>query len=232
MGSLVRGSLRWIGRAALSFIVLLVVYFGIVLVGLIPVNNDFLADEQGVEIMVISNAVHADLVLPLHNEHCDWRNDFSPSEFIADTNGATHVAIGWGDAGFFIHTPTWNDLKFSTAANALLWPSQSCLHVSMTRDEYVRPHAQVVKVSPQQYGELVQFIQSTFVTNDAGEKVSLEGAYGRTDAFYEAAGNYHALNTCNSWAGRGLKSAGVRVPWLTPMPKSVFLYLPEDDGSH
>jgi Protein of unknown function (DUF2459) len=51
------------------------------------------------------------------------------------------------------------------------------------------------------------------------------GAYGTDDAFYYAHGSYHAFNTCNCWVGRGLKAAGVRTGWFTPLPKTVSLYM-------
>ena len=57
-----------------------------------------------------------------------------------------------------------------------------------------------------------------------------DGAYGQNDAFFMAHGNYHCLNTCNSWVGGAMKSGGMRTGWLTPMPKSMFLYLPEQDS--
>ena len=210
-------------------VALLMLYFLIVAVGLIPVNNNFTPADDGVEIMIISNAVHSDIVMPLRNEHFDWWSEFSPNHFAEDTSDATHVAVGWGDAGFYIETPTWNDLKFSTAANALLWPSESCLHAYVIKDEHIRPHAQSIRISADQYQQLVEFIQSTFERDASGSTVTIDVAYGRTDAFFESTGRYHALNTCNSWAGRGLKTAGVRVPWITPLPNTVSLYLPTDE---
>ena len=218
---------RWTKRAVTVFGLLLLLYAAIVLIGLIPVNNDFAESDGGIEILLISSAVHADLVLPAVNEQRNWRAEFATEHFSADVRGATHVAIGWGDAGFYIHTPTWSDLRASTAANALLLPSQSCMHVGFTYDEYVRPKAQSVMISPEQYAKLLTFIDASFEKDDANEEVFIPGAYGTHDAFFEANGNYHALNTCNSWIGRAMRTAGIRVPMLTPLPKTAFLYLPE-----
>ena len=41
--------------------------------------------------------------------------------------GDRYVAIGWGDRGFYVDTPTWADLKLSTLCNALFVPSESVL---------------------------------------------------------------------------------------------------------
>ncbi|MEQ8790817.1 MAG: TIGR02117 family protein [Pirellulaceae bacterium] len=206
----------------------MLLYAAIVLVGLIPVNNDFEPTADGVEIHVISNAVHADLVMPIEAAGVDWRERFPAACFRGDTADATHVAIGWGDRGFFLETPTWADLKASTTANALLWPSDSCMHVRLTKLNYLAEDARSVRISPEQYGRLVEHIRSTFVQNGDGSFLPIAGAhYGQHDAFFAARGAYHGLNTCNSWAGRGLRSAGVRTGWLTPLPKTVYWYLPD-----
>ena len=218
----------WFRRFVLTVLTLVAAYSVIVVVGLIPVNNDFSSAESGIEVLIISNEVHADLILPMRHELRDWRTILPTQSFAGETDGATHVAIGWGDAGFYLHTPTWSDLKFSTAANALFWPSDSCMHVSMTRAEHYRSRARSVRLSTDQYALLIQFIDDSFDRNEQNEVVTIPGAYGNNDAFFEANGHYHALNTCNSWAGDALQSAGVRVPWLTPLPKSVYLYLPDE----
>ena len=204
--------------------------FGLlILVGLIPVNNDFRPAADGIEIMVVSNPVHADIVLPVVSSVIDWRDHFPPEAFRGDTAGATHVAIGWGDKGFFIETPTWNDLKVSTAAHALFWPSGTCLHVVMLESPNFTD-GRSVKISDQQYRQLTEFILASFQKNQQGEKVQIVGeSYSDNDAFYEALGTYHLLNTCNSWVGRALRTAGVRCGWLTPMPKTIYLFLPQAD---
>jgi uncharacterized protein (TIGR02117 family) len=69
----------------------------------------------------------------------------------------------------------------------------------------------------------------SFRRDEDGRFQLIDGAaYGSNDAFYEAHGAYHAFNTCNCWVGRGLKAAGVRTGWFTPLPKTVSLYLPTD----
>ena len=204
----------------------------ILLVGLVPVNNQFQPTKDGVEIFVVSTAVHADIILPRQNEVEDWSEWFSEFEYRGDISRASHVAFGWGDRGFFLETETWDDLKLSIAANALLWPSESCVHVSFTRPEYYTA-ATSVTISEEQYEQLVEFIKSTLVLDDEGNPNQIEGyAYSSTDAFFDAYGNYHLLNTCNSWVGRALKTSGVRVPWLSPMPKSPKMYIETEKGSN
>lgn len=224
-----RRTCRFVSRVCL---VVIGVYFAIVLVGLIPVNNDFQETPGGIRIYVVSNAVHADLVLPLEAEGVDWGDCFPAESFRGNIDRATHVAIGWGDRGFFLKTPTWADLEFSVVANALLFPSDTCMHVDMTRAEFLGSGARSVEISAPQYQQLVDSIRASMDLNADGSAVLIANAsYGASDAFFDAKGRYHCLNTCNSWVGRVLKSAGVKTPWIAPLPKTVYLYFPDEIGN-
>lgn len=215
---------RWLKRTFQFAIGLLIIYLVILLMGLIPVNNDFRQTADGIEIHIVSNPVHADFILPVANSVFDWRKEFPDDCFPADVQSFSHIAFGWGDRGFFLETPTWNDLKTSTAANALLWPSRSCMHVHYTRPDYY-PELDTVRISHDQYLALVKYIQSSFDRSEDRYQACPGYHYYKTDAFFEAQGRYHMLNTCNSWVGGGLQAAGVRAPWMSPLPGTPTLYL-------
>lgn len=222
-----------IARAVLRcfqvFFLLLGLYLLLALVGLIPVNNDFEPAADGVEIMVASTAIHADLLLPIRNETVDWSRHFPPSDFAGDVSRASRVAVGWGNKEFYVDTPTYGDLKAGTVFRALFWPSPTCMHVIMRDEQDVPATVRKTKISHEQYRRLVEHVLATFRRDEAGRFSLIEGgAYGGRDAFYHAHGSYHACNTCNCWVGRGLKVAGVRTGWFTPLPKTVFLYLPAE----
>jgi len=226
--SLSRRYWRVLRRIARVLLLAFVFYIVIVLVGLIPVNSDFVPAQDGIEIFLVSNPVHADVVLPIDTDTIDWREHFPPECFSGDVSWATHVAIGWGDRGFYVETPTWADLRVSTATRALLWPSATCFHVTMTRAEFLGEDARSVKISVEQYRQLVEYINSDFRLDTSGGKRQLDCvAYDTNDAFFEAHGRYHCLNTCNCWTGGAMKAGGIKTGWLTPLPKTVFLYLPE-----
>ncbi|MBM4094212.1 MAG: TIGR02117 family protein [Planctomycetes bacterium] len=218
---------RLIKRFVQFALLLVVLYVGIVLVGLIPVNNAFQPTPGGIEILLVSSSVHADVVMPITTDTIDWREHFPANCFRGDTSRATHVAIGWGDRAFFIETPQWSDLRLSTAARALFWPTASCLHVSMTVPEQLGADARSVTISVREYEQLVTTVNASFRVDANGAKVQVPHvAYSGDDAFFEAHGSYHCLNTCNSWVGRAMRSAGIRTAWLTPLPRTLFLYLP------
>ena len=101
------------------------------------------------------------------------------------------------------------------------------MHVSYAYGNLYLPYGKSVKVSQDQYRIIVEQIRSTFQQDQLGQFVKLPAAYGLNDAFFKANGTYHCFNTCNSWTGRVLKQAGVRVPWFSPLPKTVFLWLPD-----
>ena len=147
---------------------LFLLYFAIVLVGLIPVNNDFRPTADGVEIHIISTDVHADFILPMTTDTIDWRREFPADMFRGDTSRATHVMVGWGDKGFYLETRTWADFRIATALKALLWPTDSCLHVNLTRIDRLRIKPRTVTISIEQYESLVDFIEQTFARNDEG----------------------------------------------------------------
>jgi uncharacterized protein (TIGR02117 family) len=184
---------------------------------------------EGVEIRVVSTAVHADVIVPLVTVDFNWLEHFPHELFQGDVRFATHVAVGWGDRGFYLETPTWAELKLSTALRALLWPTASCFHVTMTRADQWLGKGRLIRISPARYRELVEYILSGLIRDAQGRVTVVPGiAHGDSDIFLEARGRYHCLNTCNSWVGRAMRRAGIRVPWFTPLPKSMFLWLPKD----
>lgn len=226
--SRLRRAVRFVIRCLIIVLLPIGLYLVIVLIGLIPVNNDFEPTPDGVEVHLTSTAIHADIVLPIKNDVVDWRNHFPATVFSGDTSKATHVAIGWGDKGFYIGTPTWADLKASTVASALFWSSDACMHISLCKVEELGEESRSVRISLEEYRKLVDYIEKTFRHNKDGSKMLIANvSYGPYDAFFEAHGNYHVFNTCNCWTGAAMRTAGIRTGWFTPLPKTVFLYLPD-----
>lgn len=242
--TLLRRVWGWLKKAAKFLGLLLAIYFLIVLLGLFPVNNNYLPPDDGVEIYVISNEVHADFVLPIVNDVVDWSVCFPASHFAGDVGAAKYVLFGWGDRRFFVETARWRDLKVSTALNAF-WSNDTALHVTQTDSRHWESYAIKVRISRDQYAELARYVRATLAdvnpatvtAADLNELLQkpvtnpIAGArYADNDAFYPANGRYHVLNTCNSWVGNGLRRAGVRVGAWTPLPKTIYFYLPSLEG--
>ena len=73
---------------------------------------------EEVEIFILSNGVHTDIVMPASNAHLDWSTFFPTQNTWSKENGYPFISLGWGDKGFYLETPTWADLKTSTALKA------------------------------------------------------------------------------------------------------------------
>ncbi|TWT85339.1 hypothetical protein Pla123a_01460 [Posidoniimonas polymericola] len=213
---------RWLVRGVLAVVGFVAFYALFLLVGLIQVNRGYAPPADGIEVFVQSDAVHTDLILPIQNGQWDWSELLPAADFPEEPAWATHYAIGWGDRGFYLDTPTWADLKASTAVVAMFWPSRTVMHVSAcTAPGREQTSARVV-LTPEQYRTLCESIADSFA-GDHTEQIDF--SYGRYDAFYQATGAYHCFYTCNSWAGAKLRAAGVATPLFTPLPGQVGMYL-------
>lgn len=219
---LLRRLRRWLVRGVLAILGFLAFYALFLLVGLIPMNRGYTPPAEGIEVFIRYDAVHTDLILPIKNDQWDWSELLPAADLPADTNWATHYAIGWGDRGFYLETPTWAELKASTALTAMFWPSETVMHVSARGAPTQEQASARAVLTPEQYRTLCEAIAASF----AGEHPQpIQFSYGRHDAFYEATGAYHCFYTCNSWAGAKLRAAGVSTPLFTPLPGQVGMYL-------
>ena len=102
------------------FLLALITYGLLVsLLSFIPVSaNQFAIDEPKVDIFILSNGVHTDIVVPVKNDTFDWSKQIKFEHTKAKDSTAKYVAMGWGDRGFYLETPTWADLKASNALKA------------------------------------------------------------------------------------------------------------------
>ena len=192
-----------------------------VVLSIIPVNGALLSEEEpSVDIYFISNGVHFDIILPAQNKYKDWYEDILP-----DCRGELvmkFVGFGWGDKGFYLSTPTWADLKFSTAFKALFLRSESAIHVCFYSDVSGSDSMKRLRINTLQYRKLVQFIVSSFRRNRYGKTIRITGlSYSDQDCFYEANRSYSLFYTCNTWANQALKKSGLRACLWTPFDRGI-----------
>jgi uncharacterized protein (TIGR02117 family) len=212
----------------LSVPLAIVTYLAVaILFSVIPVNTDYEEPSDGVEIYVKSNGVHTDIVVPLVSDEIDWRTRLNLKDYKDSPVG--YVALGWGDKGFYLNTPTWADLKFSTAFKAAFWLSTSAMHVTLYENGFrENRYNKKVKITKEKYKELVSYIDNSFDKDSTGKYELIAGNNhysGVNDNFYEAVGRYNLFKTCNSWTNRGLKIAGVRTALWAPFEWSVMRHL-------
>ena len=227
MAKTARRLIRALG-AILAGIVLAVLLFSLAgwIGSSIPRNGDWREPQQGVEIMVGTNGVHTELVVPLVTAAKDWRGEFPTTDLALPSRDYTHIAIGWGEREVFLNTPTWWDLSPLTVLRVIGVGGDGLLHVS----HYVRPAPSAdfrpLTLTLAQYRRLVAAIERSL---PRGERVRHPG-YGPRDVFYDAPGRYTASNTCNQWTSNMLAAAGVRTGWWTPFAGGVMKWVPEPRG--
>ena len=190
----------------------------------IPVNSDFKQASSGVTIYIESNGVHTDVVVPAKNHLIDWTKHVPYSDFERADSAHSWMAFGWGDKGFYLETPTWDDLKFSTAFKAVFFLSSTAMHVTCKKKVSSNPeHVRKVVITEEQYKKLIAYISDSFDQDASGKFIRIDHpGYSDTDCFYEAKGTYSFLNTCNEWTGNALENADVKVGFWTPLDAGVF----------
>ena len=185
------------------------VYFVIAILGaVIPYGG--INVDNGIVIYVKSNGVHTDVCLPVETDFFDWKSFIPTENFPLNTN-FSHVSIGWGDKGFFLDTPGWDDLTFSTAFNAAFLPGPTTMHVQYLDERPVEgKRCRRTMISAGRYRKLIKFIRDSFDLDQDKVRLIPGRGYWSNDNFYEAKGSYHLFRTCNSWTNEALKIAGVR----------------------
>jgi len=212
----------------LGFILGIVVLYAILgyLLPFIEVSAKDDGEQKEIPIYIYTNGVHTDIVMPIKNELHDWSSKIPFANTTSKKTDYNYVGIGWGDKGFYLDTPTWADLKFSTAVKAAFWMSESAMHTSFYHTMTEASDCKKIMISKKQYTELVKFIDTKFDRDANGNYILIptKAVYSDNDAFYDAKGSYSFLNTCNTWANDALKAAGQKAAWWTPTDYGIFLH--------
>ncbi len=182
--------------------------------------------KKEIPIYIYTNGVHTDIVMPVKNDLQDWSMKIPYSNTKSKETDYRFVGIGWGDKGFYLDTPTWADLKFSTAFKAAFWLSESAMHCTYYKEMKEGEDCKKIMISRNQYKDLVKFVDEKFDKDAGGNYVLVptNAVYGNNDAFYDAKGKYSFLDTCNTWANNALKAAGQKAAWWTPSDYGIFLH--------
>ena len=216
-------ALRWtgIGLTAAILLFLLSAWIG----ALIPRNSDWTEPdpllEPTVAIMVGTNGVHTEIVMPNQTDVIDWLKLFPIADIEVPYGDYTHVSVSFGERAFFLETETWADLNPVIAARALAG-GDGILHVA----HYVRPAPsedyRVVHLRPSEYRALANTIAGQLVPD---HRASIERGYSRHDVFYDVRGTYSVFRTCNQWTADQLAAAGIKTGYWTPLSGGVMQWV-------
>lgn len=214
-------TLKYLGYSIAGFIAFLLVYLlSAAVLSRIAVNTEEVSQKEET-IWLLSNGAHTDIVMPVKNDFFDWQTIVSQQ----DTRGkgeSRYIALGWGCRKFYLETPTWADLKFNTAFQAVTGQGGTLMHATFYDQIPADEQAVSIALSTAQYKKLVALITQTFVLQEGkGVLVPTDAVYGDTDAFYEAHGHYQLFFTCNSWTNKMLKNSGIRSCVWTPFASGV-----------
>ncbi len=215
----VRTIFRYVFRALLGLLAAILLYLLTALIlSRIPTHPKSYSCESSGSYFVTTNGVHLDVIVPSSFFKGDrWEGLVLPDHI-------QYVAIGWGDKGFYLETPTWDDLKLSTALKALFWDSETAMHLTY----YRRPLTDWKKLTlcPEQALALEEYVYASFQITQSGQIVEIPGSgYTAQDVFFEAQGSYSIFRTCNNWANQALKAAQVRTALWAPFDWAVLRYL-------
>jgi uncharacterized protein (TIGR02117 family) len=158
-------------------------------------------------VFVCASAVHADLVVPIHDMATDWRSIFP--DVASNSAEGGYLAIGWGDLGFYHDTPTWSDVKLSTVLRALSGLGPTTLHVLATDQPGNHASCQSLYVDRPGREALDAFILASIARDGSGAAKLLDHPTNG-EAFYAAQGYYSPWRTCNAWVEQALAAAGLR----------------------
>ncbi|MDF1695290.1 MAG: DUF2459 domain-containing protein [Saprospiraceae bacterium] len=176
--------------------------------------------RQHKEIYLSTNGVHIDIIIP---------KVYIDDLFVSDLKikaPIQFVAFGWGDKGFYLETPTWGDLTFSTAIHAMFWNSETAMHVSRYKNTY--SDWKKIPICDKQLQSLLLYIQKSFKKNQNQKIMEIQNSgYSYYDTFYEANGSYSCIQTCNFWVNKGLKRADIKTSIWSPFDRGILYHIPE-----
>jgi uncharacterized protein (TIGR02117 family) len=216
-------SLKFISKGVLSLLLLMFFYLLAAIIGsAIPVNTD--QPEKGdITIYLRTNGVHTSFIFPVENDIITWTFYADPAQTLSKRADSQYVSFGWGDLEFYQRTPSWDDLNFPVAFQAVFLTKPSALHVEFLASLRSNKPTLPITITRAQYRDLSNYVIESFQRNSFGEVQQVQGLhYTNFDAFYKSKRSLHFFYTCNTWVNEGLKNAGLRACLWTPFDEGIF----------
>lgn len=223
-----RKILRILLKSILFLIVFVVLYFVTAFtLSRISVNED-LSKNGPISIYIKSNGVHTDIVVPVKTKQINWSKIFPYKNTKDKDSSSQYLAMGWGDKGFYLNTPTWGDLTAKTAFKAMFGLSTSAIHTTYLDSIVLSSTCKKITMTEGEYKLLIRYIQRSILRGKTKKAIFIptNAVYGTNDAFYEASGSYHMYSTCNTWTNRALKFSNKKACLWTPFDSGILKQYP------
>ena len=162
---MLKKSFKFLGWTLFGIFAFLALYISSVLIiSKITVNSDIakVEEQNAIPIYILSNGVHTDIVVPVKNEIKDWRNQIQFNQTQSKDSLMNYIGFGWGDKGFYLNTPEWTDLKFSTAFNAAFYLGTSAMHATFYHGMDEDEDCVKITISSDEYQKLIEYIEASF----------------------------------------------------------------------
>ncbi len=207
-----------------TLIILIILYFLFAIVlSRISVNSPSVSIDNAIDIYLITNGFHSDIVVPIKTDVFDWENIIKFDHIVSKDTTFKYIAFGWGDKKFYINTPLWSDLKFSIAFQALFCLNPSAIHVTFFTYMFESEECIKIPISRQNYLRLIEYIKNDLIFDRNGNLQLIANLhYDNNDAFYESKGSFTLFYTCNTWVNEALKYSNQKACLWTPFAEGIF----------
>ncbi len=206
--------LKYLRNLAIFVLSAAAFYLILAIIGaLVPVNTDA-PENPTIQIYLVKNGAHTDIVVPISTHTINWENFIKPTHFSQSSKEFKYYSFGWGDREFYRTTPYWKDLRFMVAAKALILNTPSAMHIYRLQEIESEKFISLV-ITNEQYQELSGYILKHLIFSEGSLK-PLEFRYSENDVFYSSRSSFHAFRTCNTWTNSALKVSGIRACLWTP----------------
>ena len=177
-----------------------------------------------VEIYLLTNGKHIDIVMPVRSDLIDWSKIFPFDDTISKDSIQNFAAIGWGDKGFYMEIAEWSELTARIAFRAAFGISTSAMHVTYYKRMIENNDCIKIQISKNQYQRLINYILESRKTDENGRSlyINTDAQYDVNDSFYEARRRYSFFYTCNTWANNALKHSGQKRALWALSSESIF----------
>ncbi|MCR9123808.1 MAG: DUF2459 domain-containing protein [Phyllobacteriaceae bacterium] len=184
------------------------------------------AGERQHRIYVLSNGFHAGIALPAD---ASLAPDLGQEQTVmaaigldeahhpVDPDAVRYWLFGWGSRTAYTSLREVRDLTVGIAARALAF-DEAVMHVQPLGDLGTpRPGLYSIDVSADQLSALTASIADWFAAREPYADIT----QGFGDRFFAGRGRFTPWYSCNAWAGRRLREAGIGVGHWTPLAQTL-----------